>query len=35
MSRGNGRVQDSDGDEEDSLEKGNFKWPAGEVWKPL
>jgi len=36
MSRGSkGRVQDSDGDEEDSLEKDNLKWPAGEGWKPL
>ena len=35
MSRGKGRVQDSDGDEEDSLEKDNLKWPAGEGWKPL
>lgn len=35
MSRGKGRVQDSDCDDEDSLEKDNLKWPAGEGWKPL
>ena len=36
MSSGQGRVhrQDSDGDD-DSLEKDNLKWPAGEGWKPL
>ena len=35
MSHGKGRIQDSDGDEEDGLEKDNLKWPAGEGWKPL
>ena len=35
LSHGKGRVQDSDVDEEDSLEKDNLKWPAGEGWKPL
>jgi len=35
ITRGKGRVHDSDGDEEDSLEKDNLKWPAGEGWKPL
>ena len=36
MSHGRSRAHrhDSDGDE-DSLEKDNLKWPAGEGWKPL